>query len=268
MATIKTLIGNVKGKDGRGYEEVVLYSGACSACISSNVATSTSPMIEMSESVENYSSIRIEFQFFDGTSSGEGAASTSRTFSTEYIKKVYTHSSLVSTTTYGNVSAAQIFGFYDATHLVLMWELYTGVAHNVSYITVTGIKSTTSDDKETGTSYEKYSTTEEVIGTWYDGKPIYRKTIEFSNLSAGESVRAHGLQNIELLMVNKTWSFIIDESNGVTIWQLGNSNENSNFSQYSCNAVWTNASTISIYIGSGLSPKKLIITFEYTKTTD
>ena len=185
MATIKTLLGNVKGKDGRGCEEVVLYSGACSACISSNVATSTSPMIEMSESVENYSSIRIEFQYFDGTSSGEGAASTSRTFSTEYIKKVYTHSSLVSTTTYGNVSAAQIFGFYDATHLVLMWELYTGVAHNVSYITVTGIKSTTSDDKETGTSYEKYSTTEEVIGTWIDGKPIYRKT--FNNISVTSS---------------------------------------------------------------------------------
>lgn len=185
MATIKTLIGNVKGKDGRGYEEVVLYSGTCSACISSNVATSTSPMIEMSESIENYSSIRIEFQYFDGTSSSEGVASTSRTFSTEYIKKVYTHSSLVSTTTYGNVSAAQIFGFYDATHLVLMWELYTGIAHNVSYITVTGIRDKVSDAEK---NFNKYSTTEEVVGTWYDGKPLYRKVVKGNITSTDQTL--------------------------------------------------------------------------------
>ena len=185
MATIKTLIGNVKGKDGGGYEEVILYDGNCSACISSNVATSTSPMIEMSESIENYSSIRIEFQYFDGTSSGEGAASTSRTFSTEYIKKVYTHSSLTSTATYGNVSAAQIFGFYDATHLVLMWELYTGIAHNVSYIIVTGIRDKVSDAEK---NFNKYSTTEEVVGTWYDGKTIYRKVMKFPVIKHGMTV--------------------------------------------------------------------------------
>ena len=118
-------------------------------------------------------------------------------------------------------------------------------------------------------TYDTYSTNETIVGKWINGKPIYRKTMEFSNLSAGENSIAHGLQNIELLMVNKTWSFIIDDHDGVvSIWQLGNSNENSsNFSQYSCNAVWTDTSAVSIYIGSGLNPKKLIITFEYTKTT-
>ena len=117
-------------------------------------------------------------------------------------------------------------------------------------------------------TYDTYSTNETVVGKWIDGKPIYRKTMEFSNLSAGENAIPHGLQNIELLMVNKTWSFIIDERDTVTIWQLGNSNQAPNFSQYSCNVVWTNTSAVSIYIGSGLNPKKLIITFEYTKTTD
>lgn len=122
-------------------------------------------------------------------------------------------------------------------------------------------------------TYDTYSTNETVVGKWIDGKPIYRKTMEFSTstLSAGENYIAHGLQNIELLMVNKNWSFLVDDHDGVVaIWQLGNSvnMDASAFSQYSCNAVWTNASTISIYIGSGLSPKKLIITFEYTKTTD
>ena len=120
-------------------------------------------------------------------------------------------------------------------------------------------------------TYDTYSTNETVVGKWIDGKPIYRKTMEFSNLSAGENIISHGLQNIELLMVNKTWSFLVDDHDGtVSTWQLGNSvNMNASaFSQYSCNVVWTNTSTISIYIGSGLIPTKIIITFEYTKTTD
>ena len=122
-------------------------------------------------------------------------------------------------------------------------------------------------------TYDTYSTNETVVGKWIDGKPIYRKTMEFSTstLSAGENYIVHGLQNIELLMVNKNWSFLVDDHDGVvSIWQLGNSvnMDASTFSLFSCNVVWTNASTISIYIGSGLSLKKLIITFEYTKTTD
>ena len=272
MATIKTLIGNVKGKDGGGYEEVTLYDGDCSACINSNTITGSHPMMELSDSIENYKTIRIEFTSYMGVGTEgvgteeEGVVTTSTTHSVNYIKSVYTHSTIESATGFGNeYFSRQAFGFYDSKHLAFTWENYAGWIHNTSHITVTGIRDRVSDAEK---NFNKYSTTEEVIGTWYDGKPIYRKTIEFSNLSAGESVRAHGLQNIELLMVNKTWSFIIDESNGVTIWQLGNSNENSNFSQYSCNVVWTNASTISIYIGSGLNPKKLIITFEYTKTTD
>ena len=121
-------------------------------------------------------------------------------------------------------------------------------------------------------TYDTYSTNETIVGKWINGKPIYRKTVEFSTstLSAGENYIAHGLQNIELLMVNKNWSFLVDDHDGVVaVWQLGNSvnGDISALSAYSCNIVWTNASTISIYIGSGLSPKKVIITFEYTKTT-
>ena len=121
-------------------------------------------------------------------------------------------------------------------------------------------------------TYDTYSTNETIVGKWINGKPIYRKTVEFSTstLSAGENYVSHGLQNIELLMVDKDWSFLVDTHDGITVWQFGNpgNSNTSALSQYSCNMVWTNASTISIYIGSGLSPKKVIITFEYTKTTD
>ena len=266
MATIKTLLGNVKGKDGGGYEEVVLYDGDCSACIKSNIITDSHPMIELSDSIENYKSIRIEYITYDGRGKGEGLiCNLPIVVSVDYIKTTYGYNAITTGVT-GSNSSNFSFGFYNDKHLAQTWANHGSLPHNISHITVTGIRDKVSDAEK---NFNKYSTTEEVVGTWIDGKPLYRKTMEFSNVSAGENAITHGLQNIELLMVNKTWSFIIDERGTVSIWQLGNSNENAtNFSQYSCNVVWTNTSAVSIYIGSGLNPKKLIITFEYTKTTD
>ena len=267
MATIKTLLGNVKGKDGGGYEEVILYDGNCSACINSNIITDSHPMIELSDSIENYKSIRIEYRTYDGRGSGEGLVNNPAiVVSVDYIKTTYGYNAIATGMPKANASSNFAFGFYNDKHLAQTWASHGSLPHNMSRITVTGIRDRVSDAEK---NFNKYSTTEEVIGTWIDGKPLYRKTMEFSNVSTGENAIPHGLQNIALLMVNKTWSFIIDERGTVAIWQLGNSNENStNFSQYSCNVVWTNTSAVSIYIGSGLNPKKLIITFEYTKTTD
>ena len=180
MATIKTLLGNVKGKDGRGYEEVTLYDGDCSACINWNVISADSPMMELSDSIENYKSIRIEFTSFNGIGTGgeeEGVVTTSTTYSVNYIKTTYIHSGLECSTGSGNsYYSRQAFGFYDNKHLVLTWEEYSGWEHNISHITVTGIRDKVSDAEK---NFNKYSTTEEVVGTWYDGKNIYRKVIKF-----------------------------------------------------------------------------------------
>ena len=184
MATIKTLIGNVKGKDGGGYEEVILYDGNCSACINWNVISADSPMMELSDSIENYKTIRIEFTSYMGVGTEEeGVVTTSTTYSVNYIKSVYTHSAIESATGFGNeYFSRQAFGFYDSKHLALTWESYAGWTHNTSHITVTGIRDRVSDAEK---NFNKYSTTEEVIGTWYDGKPIYRKT--FNNISVTSS---------------------------------------------------------------------------------
>ena len=183
MATIKTLIGNVKGKDGRGYEEVILYDGNCSACISSDTITASSPMIKLSDSIEKYKSIRIEFISFDGKKNNKGSVSTTITFSVNYIKNNYTFSCIKAFSGDGsNYYSTQGYGFYDDTHLTLCWENYSGWEHNISHITVTGIRDKVSDAEK---NFNKYSTTEEVIGTWIDGKPIYRKT--FNNISVTSS---------------------------------------------------------------------------------
>ena len=187
MATIKTLIGNVKGKDGRGYEEVVLYDGNCSACIGWNVISADSPMMELSDSIENYKSIRIEFTSYMGVGTKEeGVVTTSTTYSVNYIKQYYTYSGLESSTGFGNeYFSRQSFGFYDSKHLALTWESYAGWQHNVSHITVTGIRDRVSDAEK---NFNKYSTTEEVIGTWIDKKTIYRKVIKFPVIKHGMTV--------------------------------------------------------------------------------
>ena len=176
MATIKTLLGNVKGKDGGGYEEVILYDGDCSACINWNVISADSPMMELSDSIENYKSIKIEFISHDTRNSSGGLVVTAATYSVNFIKSYYTYSCLGCSTGYGNNYSSQVFGFYDSKHLALTWENYSGWAHNVSHITVTGIRDKVSDAEK---NFNKYSTTEEVVGTWIDKKTIYRKVMKF-----------------------------------------------------------------------------------------
>ena len=188
MATIKTLLGNVKGKDGRGYEEVVLYDGNCSACINWSAISADSPMMELSDSIENYKSIRIEFISYMGVGTKEeGVVTTSTTYSVNYIKQYYTYSALECLVGFGNeYYSRQSFGFYDNKHLALTWESYSGWKHNTSHITVTGIRDRVSDAEK---NFNKYSTTEEVIGTWIDGKPIYRKCFNYT-ATTGEVIVA------------------------------------------------------------------------------
>ena len=121
-----------------------------------------------------------------------------------------------------------------------------------------------------GENFSIYSTNEQVVGKWINGKPIYRKTMEFSNLSSGENRIPHGIADVDIIMVDRAHSFA---ANGTysELWQIGNTNSSaSNFSQFSVSLVWTTNSMFDVYIGSGLVSRlpKLVITFEYTKTTD
>lgn len=49
-----------------------------------------------------------------------------------------------------------------------------------------------------------YSTTEQVVGTWIDGKPLYEKTFEWSNVKCGnesESEMTHDLVDVDFAFV-------------------------------------------------------------------
>ena len=258
MATIKTLIGNVKGKDGRGYEEVILYDGNCSACIFSDTITASSPMIKLSDSIEKYKSIRIEFISFDGKKNNEGSISTTITFSVNYIKNNYTFSCIKAFSGDGsNYYSTQGYGFYDDTHLTLCWETYSGWTHNMSHITVTGIRDRVSDAEK---NFNKYSTTEEVVGTWYDKKPLYRKVVK-GNITATDQTLFVVNANIDTMVFISGY----DCPDGTYYFPF---NYAQTGSTYKSIFYKKDTDTIEFRSNSYNPGEVYVVVLEYTKTTD
>lgn len=107
----------------------------------------------------------------------------------------------------------------------------------------------------------KYSTEEQIIGTWIDGKPIYRKVIESS--STGEI--KHGISNINFVV--KVNASLI--RNGGIINVIPNGIPNSSYFLSIQDITKTN---VVIEKGSefkgDLAITKIFIIMEYTKTTD
>ena len=259
MATIKTLLGNVKGKDGGGYEEVILYDGDCSACINSNIITSSSAMMVLSDSIENYKSIRIEYITYDGRGEGAGLiCNLPIVVSVDYIKTTYGYNAITTGVTSSNASNFS-FGFYDNKHLAQTWATHGGLAHNMSHITVTGIRDRVSDAEK---NFNKYSTTEEVVGTWIDGKPIYRKTFnnisitssEYSVISIATGLTIDNLINISGYLVNNgRWIVTLNSADiqYANMARVSYDKQTSSLELIAQN--WTGTATVTI---------------EYTKNTD
>ena len=259
MATIKTLLGNVKGKDGGGYDEVILYNGNCSNCISSNVITGSHPMIELSDSIENYKTIRIEFTSYMGVGTKEeGVVTTSTTYSVNYIKQYYTYSALECLTGFGNTYySRQAFGFYDSKHLALTWESYSGWQHNVSHIIVTGIRDKVSDAEK---NFNKYSTTEEVVGTWIDKKPLYRKVVK-GNITATDQTLFVVNANIDTMVFISGY----DCPDGTYYFPF---NYAQTGSTYKSIFYKKDTDTIEFRSNSYNPGEVYVVVLEYTKTTD
>ena len=111
--------------------------------------------------------------------------------------------------------------------------------------------------QEINDSFKKnniYSTTEEqVIGTWINGKPIYRKVVNMGNLlnNGGKSVK-HGLSNFVITTMNGS------ATNGSTY--IGISGFNDEIYIDNTNIIWTTRVNRSSYTA--------YVVLEYIKTTD
>lgn len=79
-------------------------------------------------------------------------------------------------------------------------EVYTGGTPIVSTITSSSTNSEIAGAKAVyDFAQDNYSTTEQVVGTWTDGKPLYRKVINIGALpsSATQVNYPHGISNLE-----------------------------------------------------------------------
>ena len=113
-------------------------------------------------------------------------------------------------------------------------------------------------------SLNTYSTTEQRIGTWKDGKPLYRITLEYS-VSTGSS--SHSVSSLNIDNIAKQNHQIKRYSSSVGATDIENPFYGSS-TDYFRSFVRKNTNTIETRLQGNYTTYTQITTIEYTKTTD
>lgn len=141
--------------------------------------------------------------------------------------------------------------FYDSTtQKIKGWNINGGSDYiEIKNITIQYTKKT--DEAIAIGSDTDYSTTEKIVGTWIDGKPLYQKTFEFDspvNLIAGD----WGATNIPIGNIDKI-IHSVGYSNSTTSWE-------------GLSATVDIGSYVNLIFFRDIKVFK--VTLQYTKTTD
>ena len=110
---------------------------------------------------------------------------------------------------------------------------------------------------------EVYSTNETIIGTWIDGKPIYRKVIDFGALpNANLKSVAHNINYIKICTKAYGMAYRDSDKINMPLPYVNNA--------AIANGINIYADDTKIYIRTGVDLTKVTayIILEYTKTTD
>ena len=112
-----------------------------------------------------------------------------------------------------------------------------------------------------------YSTTEQVVGTWIDGKPLYEKVlIQDSGISTGDVEIPHGINNLdEIIFVVGNGCLADGKKILLPLTSRNGNNYNIGITEYDSSSVWVEVgvSYVGVY---AIDLIKIII--RYTKTTD
>lgn len=112
-----------------------------------------------------------------------------------------------------------------------------------------------------------FSTEEKVVGKWVDGKPLYRKTLIFTDtINSGSLLeKHHGIKNVRFIFPDLSASFMLN-TNG-TGWPLPLTNYYGNFDNRV--GLHIDETDIMMYADTGWgSGWTKVVTALYTKTTD
>lgn len=108
-----------------------------------------------------------------------------------------------------------------------------------------------------------YSTEETVVGTWLDGRPVYRKTMIIESIGNNVNTEfSYYIENVEKIWINHGVSFI---NNGYESQSLNWFYSTTDFMR-----TWVNANLngIRLRAAADLTAFSGYIVLEYTKTTD
>ena len=110
-----------------------------------------------------------------------------------------------------------------------------------------------------------YSTNElKTNKVWIDGKPIYRKVIDFGALPNAESKKVnHGISNLESVV-----NYCGYATDGTNTIPLPYTYPNSNYISYYVSLGTVTSTQVEIVTGTNRSDYSGYIILEYTKTTD
>ena len=114
-----------------------------------------------------------------------------------------------------------------------------------------------------------YSTEEQVIGKWIDGKPLYRKVIEMGNMANEDyKSKAHNIQNIKYArIVDVVMQRGTQSSSNFQVFSLGNVGGRYNDTLVGFDT-YMDASNIYVYCATNRTAFVGTAIIEYTKTTD
>ena len=154
---------------------------------------------------------------------------------------------------YGGGRFEVVVTFLTDTTVKIERSSSSGVA--VTYEKIYGLKF----GEGGGSSSIKYSTEEQVVGEWIDGKPLYQKTVEIDGVYDGNAsvdISANIPSNIDLRYAEAQWGY-----------QYGGTWYYHSLGQY-FNYPYENINTVKLSIGSVTVTIKAYLTIRYTKTTD
>jgi hypothetical protein len=158
----------------------------------------------------------------------------------------------------------KIFVFQDSTGFQLIHNRST-LGGLTSHITIQYTKTTDAANSFKYADENDYSTTEHIVGTWIDGKPVYQKTIDCGALpnSTNKSI-AHGISNFKQLIGLKGNA----KSSANFIVIPHESPYDSSTGEYSVGCYVTTTNIVLQTKQNLSSYTASYVTIQYTKTTD
>lgn len=130
---------------------------------------------------------------------------------------------------------------------------------NVAYVATDNIQDGAVTPAKIATA--TYSTTEQVVGTWIDGKPLYRKNYETGTLTSGETV----VDTVSGINVKKLFAWFVNTNGAVQCYGAYRNNVADDTSRVFYDGTYVKVQQGLNWQNSG---NHALVEIQYTKTTD